>query len=123
MSQLLEFEGTWEELALHEAEFRGRKLLLKILPEVEESNAQMQDTSQGEMEADANSQDTEAAYPPAPSARELLKLPLKERDRILAAQAALLAEEYRTNPDLNCFEAFGPNDLYDEYPEMEDAGK
>ncbi len=44
-------------------------------------------------------------------------MPLEERERILAAQAVLLEEEYRTNPDLTAFEAFGPNDFYDEYPE------
>ncbi|HEU5198527.1 MAG TPA: AbrB/MazE/SpoVT family DNA-binding domain-containing protein [Ktedonobacterales bacterium] len=45
------------------------------------------------------------------TAEELLKLPLEERDRILAAQAALAEEEYRTNRDLTDFEAFGEGDL------------
>ena len=53
------------------------------------------------------------------TAEELLRLPLEERDRILAAQAALAEEEYRTNRDLTDFEAFSENDLYDEYAEEE----
>ena len=43
---------------------------------------------------------------------ELRKLPVDERNTILAEQAALLEEEYRTNRDLTDFEAFGPRDLY-----------
>jgi hypothetical protein len=46
-----------------------------------------------------------------------MRLPFEERERILAEQAALAEEEYRTNPDLTDFEAFGEDDLYDEYPE------
>lgn len=53
------------------------------------------------------------------TAEELLKLPLEERDHILAAQAALAEEEYRTNRDLTNFEAFGEGDLYDEYADEE----
>ena len=53
------------------------------------------------------------------TAEELLKLPLEERDRILAAQAALAEEEYRTNRNLTDFEAFGEGDLYDEYADEE----
>lgn len=53
------------------------------------------------------------------TAEELLKLPLEERDRILAAQAALAEEEYRANRDLTDFEAFGEDDLYDEYADEE----
>lgn len=48
------------------------------------------------------------------TAAELLKLPLQERDAILAAQAGLAEEEYRTNPALTAFEAFGKDDLYGE---------
>lgn len=51
------------------------------------------------------------------TARELMRLPLEERNRILAEQAEQVAEEYRTNPELTAFEAFGEDDLYDEYPE------
>lgn len=51
------------------------------------------------------------------TARELLKLPREERERILAAQAEEAAEEYRTNPELTEFEAFGDDNLFDEYPE------
>lgn len=43
---------------------------------------------------------------------ELRKLPADQQDVILAEQAALLEEEYRTNKELTDFEAFGPEDLY-----------
>lgn len=51
------------------------------------------------------------------TAAELMKLPRAERERILATQVAEAAEEYRTNPKLSEFEAFGEDDLYDEYPD------
>lgn len=63
-----------------------------------------------------------AAYENEPqhwTAEELLKLPLEERDCILAAQADLAEEEYRTNHDLPDFEAFGEGDLYDGYADEE----
>jgi hypothetical protein len=57
-----------------------------------------------------------ATSPSAPdkrwSAAELRKLAPAERDAILAEQAACLADEYRTNPELTAFEAFGDEDLY-----------
>lgn len=46
------------------------------------------------------------------TAAELLKLSVEERDVILAAQAAAAEQEYRTNPELTGFEAFGKDDLY-----------
>jgi hypothetical protein len=46
------------------------------------------------------------------TAGELRKLPIEQRDAILAEQAALLEEEYRNNPELSSFEAFGQDDLY-----------
>lgn len=46
------------------------------------------------------------------SAAELRKLPAHERDTILAAQAVLAEPEYRNNPELTAFEAFGEDDLY-----------
>lgn len=64
--------------------------------------------------------------PPAPperpagqryTARELMTLPREQRDRMMAEAAAAAEEEYRTNPALADFEAFGEDDLYDEYPE------
>ena len=39
------------------------------------------------------------------------KLPIEQRNAILAEQAALLEEEYRNNPELTSFEAFGQDDL------------
>lgn len=48
------------------------------------------------------------------SAAELRKLPASERDAIVEAAAALLEEEYRNNPELTAFEAFGRDDLHGE---------
>jgi hypothetical protein len=48
------------------------------------------------------------------TATELRKLPTVERDAVLAAAAALAENEYRTNPRLSDFEAFGEDDLHGE---------
>lgn len=48
------------------------------------------------------------------TAAELRKLPPAEREAILEAAAALAEEEYRKNPTLTAFEAFGKDDLYGE---------
>jgi len=46
------------------------------------------------------------------TAAELRKLPPHERDAILEAAAVLAEKEYRNNPELTAFEAFGKDDLY-----------
>ncbi len=46
------------------------------------------------------------------TASELRKLPPELRDAILEAAAALAEEEYRNNPELTAFEAFGQDDLH-----------
>lgn len=46
----------------------------------------------------------------------LLKLPIKEREELLACAAILAEQEYRNNKSLTDFEAFGEKDLYDETP-------
>jgi hypothetical protein len=46
------------------------------------------------------------------TAAELRKLPPAERDAIMEAAAALAEAEYRNNPELTAFEAFGKDDLY-----------
>ncbi len=48
------------------------------------------------------------------TAAELRKLPAAERDAIMAAAAALAEAEYRANPELTAFDAFGKEDLYGE---------
>ena len=45
-------------------------------------------------------------------ASELRKLPPEERDAILEAAAALAEADYRDNPELTAFEAFGKDDLH-----------
>ena len=48
------------------------------------------------------------------TAADLRKLPAAERDAILEAAAILAEEEYRNNPELTAFEAFGKDDLHGE---------
>lgn len=50
------------------------------------------------------------------TAQDLLKLPLDERGKYLASMAAQAEEDYRSDPNLTGFEAFGEEDLYDETP-------
>jgi hypothetical protein len=45
------------------------------------------------------------------TAAELRKLPAAERDAIMAQAAALAEAEYRNNPELTAFEAFGEEDF------------
>jgi hypothetical protein len=56
--------------------------------------------------------DTPAATSKHWTAAELRKLPRAERDAILRAAAALAEVEYRGNPNLTAFEAFGKDDLH-----------
>jgi hypothetical protein len=51
--------------------------------------------------------------------QELRRLPREQRNAILAEQAALMADEYRNNPELTGFEAFGEKDLYVDHPDTE----
>ncbi|MBF6591617.1 MAG: ImmA/IrrE family metallo-endopeptidase [Ktedonobacterales bacterium] len=51
------------------------------------------------------------------TATELMRLPFEARERILAEQSKQAVEAYQTNPALTDFEAFGEDDLYDDYPE------
>jgi len=46
------------------------------------------------------------------TAAELLAMPPAERDAILEAAAAMAESDYRNDPELTAFEAFGPDDLY-----------
>jgi hypothetical protein len=50
---------------------------------------------------------------------DLRKLPVHERDAILEAAAAAAEMEYRNNPSLTAFEAFGPDDLYGDSSDTE----
>jgi hypothetical protein len=52
--------------------------------------------------------------PPArlKTAAELRRLPPNERDKILATASAAAEADYRDDPSLTAFEAFGENDLY-----------
>ncbi len=45
-------------------------------------------------------------------ASELRKLPREQRDAILEAAAIQAEDDYRNDPELTAFEAFGKDDLY-----------
>ncbi len=47
-----------------------------------------------------------------PSAAELRRMPIRDRDAILASQAALAESVYREDRQLTDFEAFGAEDLH-----------
>jgi hypothetical protein len=53
------------------------------------------------------------------SISELRKLPLEERNAVLAAQAALAEPIYRSDPRMTDFEAFGEDDLFGESSSVE----
>ncbi|MBX9626791.1 MAG: hypothetical protein K2X82_23525 [Gemmataceae bacterium] len=55
--------------------------------------------------------------PPAPrlTATEIRRLPREHQDALLEAAAALAEDDYRNDPDLTAFEAFGDGDLFDEH--------
>jgi hypothetical protein len=46
------------------------------------------------------------------TAAELLAMPPSQRDAILEAAAAMAESDYRNDPELTDFEAFGPDHLY-----------
>jgi len=46
------------------------------------------------------------------TAAELRKLPPEQRDAILAEAAARAEDDYRNDPELTAFEAFGKDDLH-----------
>ena len=72
---ILEYEGTWDELRAHSSQFKGKRLRLTVLPPKEEKQLTLQDR------------------------RDFLALPMEERRRIFAEQAALLKEHYETESD------------------------
>ena len=49
---------------------------------------------------------------------DMRRLTPEQRDDVMRRSAELAEEDYRTNPELLCFEAFGENDFYD-YPDAE----
>jgi hypothetical protein len=54
-----------------------------------------------------------------PTARELRKMAAHERDAILQAAAQAAESEYRRNPELTAFEAFGEGDLHGDSSDSE----
>ncbi len=95
--QILELEGTWEEICAHDAILSGHKVRLTVFSAESEISSEQNPPNKYRL-----------------SVREMLKLPLKERDIILAAQATNAEVFYRTDPDLTCFDACGEEDYFDE---------
>lgn len=96
---ILELEGLWEEIRAHDAMLSGHKVRLTVL-----------DADEEHLIAPSSSRKDRLTL------RELLNLPLKERDCILASQAEKAEKFYRNDPKLTDFEAFGEEDYYDETP-------
>jgi len=48
------------------------------------------------------------------TARQLARLSKKERQEVLEAASALAEKDYRGDPKLTAFEAFGEEDFHDE---------
>jgi len=46
---------------------------------------------------------------------DFLRLPEEERSRTREAAAAVAVADYRNNPDLTAFNAFGDTDMFDEH--------
>lgn len=59
---------------------------------------------------------------PRPTAADLRRLPLEERNEILEAQAASAEHIDRTDPQLTDFETFVEADLYGDNSSTEEAG-
>lgn len=70
-----EYEGTWEDIAMHAPEFRGRRLRLLVLADEAPPPLSLQER------------------------RAILKLPLEERRRRLAEQAEELADYYERDTE------------------------
>ena len=55
------------------------------------------------------------------TAADLRRLPPHERDAILTAAAELAEEDYRSDPQLTAFDAFGEKDLHANGPDTDSA--
>lgn len=73
-TESLVYEGTWEEIAVHEAELRGRKLRVTVIPESAESLSLLDRQS-------------------------FLKLPMTERRRLLAEQTERMLAHYERDTE------------------------
>ena len=71
------YEGTWDEIATHAPEFRGRRLRLLVL--------------------------SDEPSPSLEERRAFIRLPLEGRRRILAEQAERLAEHYESDTEWRDF--------------------
>ena len=60
---------------------------------------------------------TEAAVRRRSMPLDMRRLTPEQRNDVMRRSAEMAEEDYRTNPELLCFEAFGEKDLYDDYPD------
>ena len=72
---MTEYEGTWEEIAVHASEFKGQRVRLTVLSPNQPAPLSLQDR------------------------RAFLKLPLAERRRLLANQAEQMVVHYEKDPE------------------------
>jgi hypothetical protein len=72
---MTEYEGTWEEIAVHASEFAGYRLRLTVLSPGEPAPLSLQDR------------------------RAFLKLPLAERRRLMAKQAEQMIAHYEKDSE------------------------
>lgn len=72
---MTEYEGTWEEIAMHASEFRGQRVRLTVLSPSQPAPLSFQDR------------------------RAFLKLPLAERRRLLAQQAEQMVAHYEEDSE------------------------
>lgn len=93
---ILEMEGTLEEFSDRAGELAGRRMRFIVFPIDEPATEGLPIEGR------------------SLSARELMKLPSVERNRILAAQAEQAEQLYRNNPELLDFEIW--DDIIDETP-------
>src|SRR5258708_36846683 len=86
-------EGTWEEIAAHAPELRGRRLRVEVLP---------------------NEQDSVSLEPSDLTriwtGRELMELPRERRSRILEFHASQSSKYYRTDPEVREWLELGVED-------------
>jgi len=98
------------DFVCQEEPLRLKQMILRALAEgiiTAERAEEISPGSTGDLAAVA-----EPRRPASRSARELLSLPRRERERVLKVAAADAEQAYRTKRELTEFEAFGEKDLY-----------
>src|SRR5205807_2323811 len=94
---------------------RGLTMTQKLVQMIQQEVKEGSHCSKGRTLSDTTEKfDTATTTEKRWTAAEIRKMPEAERAAILEAAAALAEAEYRNNPELTAFEAFGKDDLYGE---------